>query len=62
MNMKKISVLLTMVAVLLAVSCKEKDEELRLQYYTSENTYDIVSVASPALDAEVRNVIIMIGD
>lgn len=51
-----------MVAVLLAVSCKEKDEELRLQYYTSENTYDIVSVASPALDAEVRNVIIMIGD
>lgn len=47
------------VATLFVVSCKENKG---LQYYQTDSTYDIVSVAEPAQNAEVRNVIIMIGD
>ena len=46
-------------AILALVSCKEKQS---LQYYQTPRTYDIVSAAEPAQNAEVRNVIIMIGD
>ncbi|MBO4605591.1 MAG: alkaline phosphatase [Bacteroidales bacterium] len=56
--MKKTLVFAALIAVL-AVSCKEKSG---LQYYQTDRTYDIVSVKEPAQDAEVRNVIIMIGD
>jgi len=34
----------------------------RLQYYTTPFPYEIVSVAEPPADAEVRNIIFMIGD
>ena len=46
-------------------SCKSKqaeEEGPQLQYYTTEGTYDIVNVTAPAPDAEVRNVIFLIGD
>ena len=45
---------------LMAVGCKQK--EAPLQYYTAPDPYDIVSVEAPAPDAEVRNIIFMIGD
>jgi len=53
-----------MMAALVTVSCKPKveDEESSRQYYQTERTYDIVSVTEPAQDAEIRNVIFMIGD
>ena len=59
--MKKIS-LFALAAVLAAVSCKQKEEEKTLQYYATPNPYEIVDVAMPPVDNEVRNVIIMIGD
>ena len=59
--MKKIT-LIALAASLLAVSCKHKEEEKVLQYYTTPNPYEIVDVAMPPVDNEVRNVIIMIGD
>ena len=49
-------------ALLLAVSCKQKEKEAALQYYATPHTYDIVSVAEPPQDNEVRNIIFMIGD
>lgn len=57
--------LLATTALLLLVCCKGKtagEQEPVLQYYTTENTYDIASVTSPAPDAEIRNVILLIGD
>jgi alkaline phosphatase len=59
--MKKIT-LIVLAASLLAVSCKHKEEEKVLQYYETPNPYEIVDVAMPPVDNEVRNVIIMIGD
>ena len=60
--MKRIT-LLALAALLLAVSCKhKKEEESPLQYYATPNPYEIVDVAMPPVDNEVRNVIIMIGD
>ena len=59
--MKKIT-LIALAAALLAVSCKHKEEEKVLQYYATPNPYEIVDVAMPPVDNEVRNVIIMIGD
>ena len=60
-NMKKIS-LFALAAILLAVSCKHKEEESPLQYYATPNPYEIVDVVMPPVDNEVRNVILMIGD
>ena len=57
--MKKVVILLSAVC-LMAVGCKQK--EAPLQYYTAPNPYEIVSVEAPAPDAEVRNIIFMIGD
>ena len=59
--MKKIT-LIALAASLVAVSCKHKEEEKVLQYYATPNPYEIVDVAMPPVDNEVRNVIIMIGD
>ena len=59
--MKKIA-LIALAASLLAVSCKHKEEEKVLQYYATPNPYEIVDVAMPPVDNDVRNVIIMIGD
>ena len=56
--MKKTFFFLAALAAL-AVSCKE---EKGLQYYQTDRTYDIVQVTEPAQDADVRNVIIFIGD
>ena len=41
-------------------SCKQPEGDL--QYYTAPNHYEVVSVTPPPADAEVRNVILMIGD
>ena len=43
-----------------AISCKQQENSLK--YYQTDRTYDIVSVKEPAANAEVRNVIIFIGD
>ena len=59
--MKKIS-LFALAAILLAVSCKHKEEKSPLQYYATPNPYEIVDVVMPPVDNEVRNVILMIGD
>ena len=59
--MKRI-LILTLAAAALAVSCKHKQEESRLKYYTTPYTYDLVDVQMPPVTNEVRNVIIMIGD
>ncbi|MBO4455835.1 MAG: alkaline phosphatase [Bacteroidales bacterium] len=56
-----VPVILSAAIVALAVSCKQSDEP-ELQYYTTEGTYDIVNVTPPPADAEVRNVIFLIGD
>lgn len=60
------TILFTLAAATIAlVSCKPKQAEEQgpeLKYYTTPNPYEIVSVASPAQDAEIRNVIFMIGD
>ena len=59
--MKKIS-LISLAAILLAASCKQKEEKNPLQYYATPNPYEIVDVVMPPVDNEVRNVILMIGD
>lgn len=59
--MKRIAIL-GLAAILLAVSCKHKEEGKSLQYYATPNPYEIVDVTMPPVDNEVRNVIIMIGD
>ena len=59
--MRKLFFLVGVGALLLA-GCREKEEEVQLQYYATAHTYDIVQVAEPAQDNEVRNVIFMIGD
>ena len=59
--MKKIS-LFALAAILLAASCKQKEEKNPLQYYATPNPYEIVDVVMPPVDNEVRNVILMIGD
>ena len=59
--MKRIPILV-LAALAVAVSCKQKEEEKTLQYYATPNPYEIVDVAMPPVDNEVRNVIIMIGD
>ena len=46
----------------LILSCSRKQEDTGLQYYTTPDTYGIVSVTPPPADNEVRNVILMIGD
>ena len=56
--MKRTIYLIAAIA-LCAVACKEKN---KLQYYQTPRTYDIVSVTEPAQDAEIRNVVFMIGD
>ena len=53
--------LFTAAALLLLVSCKEK-EEAALQYYATPHTYSVVSVQEPPQDNEVRNIIFLIGD
>lgn len=58
--MKRSVLFLFASAFVLLCSCKEKEPEL--QYYQSPRTYDVVSFVEPPQDAEVRNVIIMIGD
>ena len=58
-NMKRIA-LITLAAATLVVACKKKEN--KLQYYATPNPYEIVDVAMPPVDNEVRNVIIMIGD
>ena len=59
----KATAILFLAAVALAFSCKQQDEEeVELQYYTTEVTYDVACIPSPEADAEVRNVIFMICD
>lgn len=60
--MKRMIIPAAIAALLCIVACKPKESEPQLQYYTTPSTYDIVSVVAPAEDAEVRNVIFMIGD
>ena len=61
--MKKFLFLPVICVLFAAVSCKhKKEEESPLQYYATPNPYEIVDVAMPPVDNEVRNVIIMIGD
>lgn len=48
--------------VLCAILSCCKQPEGDLQYYTAPNHYEVVSVTPPPADAEVRNVILMIGD
>ena len=60
--MKHPAILFYAAAALLALSCKEKEEEVALQYYATSHTYDIVQVTEPAQDNEIRNIIFMIGD
>ena len=48
--------------VLLLAGCRQKEQELPIFYYSTPNTYDIVKVEQPAQDAEIRNIIFMIGD
>lgn len=58
-------ILLTAPLVLLAFSCKEKKAEApeaQLQHYTTPHPYEIVTVTEPAQDAQLRNIIYMIGD
>lgn len=59
--MKRIAVF-GLAAIVLAVSCKRREEGKTLQYYATPNPYEIVDVAMPPVDNEVRNVILMIGD
>lgn len=59
--MKRIAVF-GLAAIVLAVSCKRREEGKTLQYYATPNPYEIVDVAMPPMDNEVRNVILMIGD
>ena len=62
--MKRFILTLTALMMMLA-ACKPKaaeEQEPELQYYTTNRTYDIVDVAMPPVDNEVRNVIFLIGD
>ena len=62
--MKKATVLLLAIGLILT-ACKTKqtrEQEPELQYYSTEGTYDIVSVQMPPVTNEVRNVIFLIGD
>lgn len=62
--MKRV-LLIILAVVTIVVSCKPKqteEQEPVLQYYTTENTYDIVNVQMPPATNEVRNVIFLIGD
>ena len=61
-DMRRLLFLACCLCLALAVSCKQKEAEPQLQYYTTEHTHDIVSVEAPAADAQIRNVIFMIGD
>lgn len=58
--MKKFAIIASF--VLLLAACKQKVQELPIVYYTSPNPYDTVKVEEPAQDAEIRNIIFMIGD
>jgi len=61
----KSKAILAAAALVLLVSCKPKaddGQEALLQYYTTDRTYDIASPTPAAKDAEIRNVILMIGD
>ena len=58
--MKKIAIIASF--ALLLAACKQKVQELPIVYYTSPNPYEIVKVDEPAQDAEIRNIILMIGD
>ena len=49
-------------AIALVAACKQKEAELPIFYYSTPNPYDIVKVEQPAQDAEIRNIIFMIGD
>jgi alkaline phosphatase len=55
--MKKVFLLALAVLV---ISCKESENPL--QYYQTPNPYEIVKVQAPEADAEIRNIILMIGD
>lgn len=62
--MKKL-IVTALAAAAVLVSCRPKQAEEKepvLQYYSTPNPYGIVSVAAPAQDAEVRNIIFLIGD
>ena len=58
--MKKAAII-AVAAIALAAGCKQEEEKV-LQYYATSNPYEIVSVQEPAQDAEIRNIIFMIGD
>ena len=58
--MKAFSLVFT--AAVLLLSCQEKEQEVALQYYSTPNPYEIVSVPMPPVTNEVKNVIVMIGD
>ena len=58
--MKHSTVLFLAALCALCVCCKNSESEL--QYYTCTTPYDVVSVTLPPADAEVRNIIFMIGD
>ena len=53
-------ILSSALAAAAVISCKQ--QEPQLQYYATDNPYDIVSVTPPPAGNEVRNVILMIGD
>lgn len=53
--------ILTMAALCALCAC-QGEAESDLQYYTCEHPYETVSVTPPPADAEVRNIIFMIGD
>ena len=46
--------------LLLVTGCNQNRDAL--QYYRTASPYDIVDVEAPSADAEIRNVILMIGD
>ena len=54
--------LYTAAFALLATACSERNGEVPIYYYSSHNQYEIVKVDEPAQDAEIRNIILMIGD
>ena len=55
------AVCLSVAALALLAGCKQEEEKV-LQYYATSNPYEIVSVQEPSQDAEIRNIIFMIGD
>ena len=61
--MKTIKITISALAALAVfICCKQQEEEPELQYYSAESTYEAVNVTPPPADAQVRNVIFMIGD